>query len=203
MQLIHDKGKHNKFWSYEIDEQSNDVTIRWGRLGTKGQEKIYKFPSKYQAEDFAWKKTNEKKRKGYAEVEEDTFDLKQLQAELVGAGCKIEELVFVRKLNDEKDKKLYKVLRDAADLADPTYVPLIYCSLKFTGKRGVQQILIDPDAVYSCWQIGNLQISGGWTGKSQEIAYRLDEVEEITEAASPEMKKIRDKAPALVAALIR
>ena len=200
MKFIHDRGKHNKFWSYETDSNHN-VTVSWGRLGTKGQSKTFEFDSSWAAQGFAEKKVHEKKRKGYREVDAEVFGLKQVQAELIGAGCKIEELTFVKKL--ETDKNIYQSVSETSALADPSYEPLIYCSLLLTGKRGVTHLLIDTETVYSCWQMG----SAKWLGEDgtfgSSYSYRLDDVEEIKESSDPALKKIRDKAPALVAALIK
>lgn len=197
MQLIQSKGKHNKFWSYEINDATYDVTVKWGRLGTKGQTKVYKFVSLWAAQSFADKKVREKQRKGYTEVEAETFDLKQMQAELVGAGCKIEELTFVKKIKDA-EHNLYRTLKEESALADPKYMPLIYCSLHLTGKRGTRHLLIDPEKVYRCWQMGSMRLMD-----DNSYCYRIEEIEEIADDADAEMKKIRDKAPALVSALIR
>ena len=198
MKLIHDGGKHNKFWSYDIDDTTHDVTIRWGRLGTNGQSKIYKFTSHWYAQDFADKKARGKRRKGYAEMENDAFDLKQMQAELVGSGCKIEELAFVKHV---PNTNTYNIVVGAEALADPSYIPLIYCSLYLTGKRGNRCLLIDPEKVYSCWQVGVLESRA--SSRYKTASFNLQDVEEIGDDADAEMKKIRDKAPALVSALIR
>jgi predicted DNA-binding WGR domain protein len=202
MQLIQSKGKHNKFWSYEICDTSYDVTVKWGRLGTNGQTKVYKFASHWSAQDFADKKVREKRRKGYVEVETEAFNLKQLQAELVGSGCKIEELTFVKKIEGSEDN-LYQTLKEESALANPEYIPLIYCSLQLTGKRGVRCLLIDPEKVYRCWQMGSIRLRVGDSPEDSHYCYRIEEIEEIDDDADKEMKKIRDKAPALVSALIR
>ena len=166
----------------------------WGILGTIGKYMIYKFTSHWYAQIFADKKVREKRCKGYAEMENDAFDLKQLQAELIGSGCKIDELTFVDRTNDDN---LYRSLDGAAALANPSYMPLIYCRLQFTGKRGLRCLLIDSDKVYSCWQVGVL--GSGFVSSS----FSLQDVKEIDDNADAEMKKIRDTAPALVSALIR
>ena len=181
MQYINDKGKHNKFWSYEIDDKNN-VVIRWGRMGTKGQSKAYAFNSKWDADHFVDKKIGEKIRKGYKKVETEEFDLKKLQAELVGAGCKIEELCFVKKLHKIDNRNLYETVKEESALADPEYDPLIYASLRFTGNRGSKGVLISPEKVFACEELGTSRWLGG-----DVRTYRLENVEEIEQYAPEEL----------------
>jgi predicted DNA-binding WGR domain protein len=199
MKFIHDRGKHNKFWSYEINSH-HSVTVSWGRLGTKGQSKTYEFDSSWSAQRFVDQKITEKRRKGYVEVDDEIFGLKKVQAELVNSGCKIETLTFVKKLHDdENDRTIYQSLKEEAALADPSYKPIVYCVLLLNGKRGLRCLLIDSEKVYSCWQMGGKQSYQ----ESGVNIYRIEDIEEIDDSSSRDLKMVRDKAPGLIAALIR
>jgi len=57
----------NKFW--EIERVADDVHVRWGRIGTKGQARAYSFHDEGRARHFAMQKCDEKKRKGYRLVD--------------------------------------------------------------------------------------------------------------------------------------
>lgn len=57
------EGKSHKF--YEVKIQNNELHIRFGRIGDKGQIKMEIFDSSEQAKQKAEKKINEKKNKGY------------------------------------------------------------------------------------------------------------------------------------------
>ncbi len=213
MQLINDSGKHNKFWSYDIDDK-NTVTISWGRLGTKGQNRTYKFYSKYDAEKFANDKMIKKRRKGYIEVDDEAFSLKQFQAELIGSGSKIIKISFMRKIQNTRHKPIisarephldkcgyFEPMYEEAALADPTYEPLIYCALMLVGKETICELLIDAEKVYSCDLRLNLNdlIDGKWTPTRSEI----QNVREIDSSSDKELQRIKDKAPTLVSVLLR
>lgn len=192
MYLINDKGKHNKFWTYTINDATHEVIINWGRLGTKGQSKIYKFYSNWDAQRFADQKAHAKQRKGYTQFDEEAFKLRHLQSELVGAGCKIQELSFVKEINSGS----YEAITDGSALADPDYIPIVYCSIQLTGGRGERDILIDPEKVRQCSCAGHAYISGA------NKRFTLVDVEEL-DPGDEELMKVAKKAPALVAALIR
>ncbi len=57
-------GKSNKFW--QVDVQDTDLVVRYGRIGTDGQEKIKSFDSTTQAEKERDKLIAQKTKKGYA-----------------------------------------------------------------------------------------------------------------------------------------
>lgn len=191
--LINDEDKHNKFWEAELDEKTHTVTCRWGRLGTKGQSKEFHHSSKYQAERFIDSKADEKYRKGYRKVDEEKLNLKQLQAELVGAGCKIHELSFIQ----FKDARTFNLIEDQALLANPNLQLSIYCSLQLIGESTIYHLLIDAEQVYHC----NIQMRRPWTPHATDCEISSKEL--ISEDSPRILKKIRDKAPGIVSALIR
>lgn len=61
---IFDRAKnHSKFW--RVRTYGDYVVRHWGRNGTKGQTKVEKFWSGYQAQEHARKLIASKKKKGY------------------------------------------------------------------------------------------------------------------------------------------
>jgi len=60
------EGTSNKFW--ELDLDGSAYKLRWGRIGTAGQEKSFNFPSTLKAKSEADKLIAEKKKKGYQEI---------------------------------------------------------------------------------------------------------------------------------------
>ena len=59
------RGNSAKFW--EISVAGNDVTVRYGRLGTDGQVQTKAFPNSTAAGRHVDKIIVDKKRKGYTE----------------------------------------------------------------------------------------------------------------------------------------
>jgi DNA ligase-1 len=59
----------SKFW--EVSREGSDLTTRWGKIGTGGQEKTKSFPTDQKAQAEYNKLIEEKTSKGYVEVEQD------------------------------------------------------------------------------------------------------------------------------------
>src|SRR5262249_48615763 len=59
------QGTSNKFW--EISQSGNDLTTRWGRIGSNGQSKTKSFPDERSATDAVSKLIKEKTAEGYVE----------------------------------------------------------------------------------------------------------------------------------------
>jgi predicted DNA-binding WGR domain protein len=59
------EGSSSKFWSIEL--HGSDVTVRYGRIGTNGQEKTKSFPSQSAAQKYYDEIVAEKVEKGYQE----------------------------------------------------------------------------------------------------------------------------------------
>ena len=58
-------GTSAKFW--EIDQAGKDVTVRFGRLGTSGQEQTKSLPTPEAAQRHVEKLVDQKRAKGYVE----------------------------------------------------------------------------------------------------------------------------------------
>lgn len=93
--LINTGEAHNKFWSSAVDENTNQVTIRWGRIGTKGQQQVKDFDNQYGAIEFVRAKQGEKNRKGYHTIDKKKFDELSIQAAIVGASNKCHNFRWV------------------------------------------------------------------------------------------------------------
>jgi predicted DNA-binding WGR domain protein len=211
--LIHNGGKHNKFWTATLNED-NSVTTNWGRLGTKGQSKIFGFGSEWLARDFIEKKTREKERKGYQELELAEFALEEFKAEIVGPEVKVNSLLFVQSIEDgqafakrrnvhvtsftqqDKDIKFYEEVRGEA-LADPKCNPVILCNLTFTKKHGGLHfdVLITGDRVFTFERVSSATYDGSyWVA--------VGNVEEVTDTTDKILSKILSKAPSIVQAIV-
>jgi predicted DNA-binding WGR domain protein len=64
LELSEDGGSSHKF--YEVVVRGSTLSIRFGRIGDKGQTKVTEFPSPEKARAEAQKKLGEKTKKGYA-----------------------------------------------------------------------------------------------------------------------------------------
>ena len=60
------EGNSAKFW--EISPRGNDVTVRFGRIGTQGQTQTKTLPDADAAERHVEKLIGEKTKKGYVET---------------------------------------------------------------------------------------------------------------------------------------
>lgn len=104
--LINTGEAHNKFWSSAVDENTNQVTIRWGRIGTKGQQQVKDFDNQYGAIEFVRAKQGEKNRKGYHTIDKKKFDELSIQAAIVGASNKCRNFRWVEIIDQTNLKTL-------------------------------------------------------------------------------------------------
>ena len=99
--LIHQGAEHNKFWAASWDEQNNEVNVRWGRIGTKGQSQTKRFGGRYEAVNFIDNKYREKRRKGYTDqfngkqITQSTLDRLNTEAAIVGTQNKCHDFKWV------------------------------------------------------------------------------------------------------------
>lgn len=66
--LKFENGKSHKFWKITHSEGVHHYTVRYGRIGTSGQEREKEFPTSFQARSAAMKIFGEKLAKGYVDV---------------------------------------------------------------------------------------------------------------------------------------
>jgi predicted DNA-binding WGR domain protein len=100
--VVQQGAGHNKFWAAWYDDATNQVYIRWGRLGTKGQSQTKSFGSSYAAANFIDGKYHEKRRKGYRETDSDgnqidhaRFEMMCTEAAIVGTSNKCHKMQWV------------------------------------------------------------------------------------------------------------
>lgn len=100
--VVHQGPTHNKFWAAWWDDTTNQVHIRWGRLGTKGQSQTKSFGGSYAAADFIDTKYREKRRKGYLDLDENgnpidhaRFEMMCTEAAIVGTQNKCHNMHWV------------------------------------------------------------------------------------------------------------
>lgn len=196
--LLHTGGKHYKFWSYDIDDD-HTVTCKWGRLGTKGQNKSYTHSSRWGAEEYVSGKLHEKFRKGYKQVSEEAYDLEQLRGEIVGAGAKVKECGFVK---FDKDANHW-FFTETSDMYDPNYIPRVFCEIALTGNKGVHCLMIDLDDVYEAEVLSRSRGICPDTGRRRVLAFRLSGQTKITNTPDKKLQRIVEKAPGIISSLIR
>ncbi len=91
-----DAGENkNRYW-FGFKNDDSTVKVEWGRVGETSQSKSHEFTSDDEAERFLTKKCNEKRKKGYKELqlmEGETVvvkdDLRSIAKDQIKAGCPI------------------------------------------------------------------------------------------------------------------
>ena len=125
--LIHAGGVHNKFWAAGLDEQTNQVHVRWGRIGTKGQSKDHSFDGKYAAAHFIETKFCEKRRKGYTDklhnvdITQAALDRLNTEAAIVGTQNKCHSFQWVELVASGNAIDFHEISEDR--LYDPSCNP--------------------------------------------------------------------------------
>ena len=94
--LICNDGHHNKFWSYQIQDDTS-VEIIWGRIGTPGSRQTRTFPNHRAMMKFIDKKVNEKMAKGYHEMADQEFNEETQKAKAIGHQYKIIDVQWVER----------------------------------------------------------------------------------------------------------
>lgn len=132
------EGSSNKFWGYKV--KGLTVTCKWGRLGTAGQQKDFKFDDQYDLDTFIADKSDEKVGKGYVEKSPEQLELETAVAKTIGVGSRIDKLAFVQlsesRRNNGKVNKHITILdpkKDRKILHDPNIQPLVYA--RVLGRR--------------------------------------------------------------------
>ena len=154
---------HNKFWMIRNDaNDSKTILVKYGRIGTDGQEKSKSFPTQHEADTFQDKKILEKVRKAYREADENELKLLNAQAAIIGTNNKCLGAEFVELVGERYEKV------DSLRLADPnckaamlikietrkpirgrTYFRLLFtCDDIYDGEQGVLEPLKDGHPLY-------------------------------------------------------
>lgn len=171
--LIQQEDEHNKFWSAVMDAKTFKVTIRWGRLGTKGQNQEKEFKSEWEAGRFIESKMSEKRRKGYQPIEKTKFDKLCIQSAIVGTSNKCHEFEWVE-IIDEKSLTYKKITEER--LADPNCNPGIYVEIETKKKYGGRdsfRLLFTFSQMFDLHNIGPVLIT-----KENQLYTLTEKVEE-------------------------
>jgi len=154
--VVHQGEEHNKFWAAQLDTNTFNVLIRWGRMGTKGQSQEKKFRSQHEAAGFIDSKLNEKRRKGYVSTFNgrpiDKAKLEELciEAAIVGTSNKCHTMQWVEITNDDPVTIAFSKI-DQARLIDPTCNPALLVDIEtkkgYCGQSRFS-ILFTGDAAY-------------------------------------------------------
>jgi predicted DNA-binding WGR domain protein len=125
-------GKHNKFWTFSVSSDG-ELTIRYGRIGTKGQTRTSQHGSSMYASSIGTRKMQDKiLEKDYRRVTQREYDILLLQAHLLGNGNKFEfaSLVVLNKDHDH----LVEITPEEA--VDPKHKPSMVVSFRLRDRRG-------------------------------------------------------------------
>jgi predicted DNA-binding WGR domain protein len=153
--VVQRSGNHNKFWAAWWDENTNQVHVRWGRIGTKGQSQTKDFPSRWQATNFIDNKYNEKRRKGYTHeyngepITQEVLDALFIEAAIVGSQNKCDGMQWVE-IESVEGSVMYAIVPDSR-LADPECDPGLLVRLttrKEYDGRTQFRILFTEDAAW-------------------------------------------------------
>jgi predicted DNA-binding WGR domain protein len=144
--LIQQEENHNKFWAAVVDEKTFKASIRWGRLGTKGQSQEKDFTTSWEAANFIDTKLREKRRKGYEPITKSAFDKLCIQSAIVGTANKCNQFEWVEIKGDN-----YFVTIDDNRLQNPDCNPGVYVEVETKKKYGGESsfnILFTFDKAY-------------------------------------------------------
>jgi len=153
--LIHCGQGHNKFWAAWWDETTNEVHLRWGRIGTKGGSKTKPFGGVYEATNFIDNKYHEKRRKGYTgqhngqPITQEVLDELFVEAAIVGSQNKCDGMQWVE--IDPSDSQVHYAVVSDTRLSDPECNPGLLVRLttrKEYDGRTQFRILFTEDAAW-------------------------------------------------------
>lgn len=196
--LINSDGTSNKFWTYTIDAEYS-VHTKWGRVGSKGLSKTFKFNYLSEAESYAQARVDEKIGKGYNIVQEQDYQLEVLKAGITGARAKIDRIFFLQQGTTANRWRVLDINRpDHRDIvSNPEYKPHIWCAITFTGDGGVYDTLIEPDGSIKVMNLSTY-LGVGATDTYIEVASMMP----IEQCESKLLKKLGQKIPEAIACII-
>lgn len=178
LELSEDGGGSHKF--YEVIVSDKTLSIRFGRIGDKGQTQVKDFPSHDKALAEATKKLGEKRKKGYAEaVQGQRAKRSVTRREIVSqvAAKNVTRAPVIWKFSP--GSKAFGIFIDEARCWMGNEAGLIY-SLDHDGKvldqfklpEGVKCIVADDEWLYAGCDDGKVYDLGG---KAPRVAYEIDD----------------------------
>lgn len=136
---------HNKY--YVVTQNNREVTINYGRIGTKGQRLHKEFPGIYQANSFARQKIAEKNNKGYLKVDERLYNTRTLEASLLGTQNKLDSLHWLDITKETGGTPVEWRQLSEDQLQDPNYNIGVLVTIS-TIRSGTHEILFYGDRIY-------------------------------------------------------
>jgi len=182
--LVQQKAEHNKFWAGRLDENTNTVETRWGRIGTKGQSQTKTFSSTYQAANFLENKLHEKRRKGYTDkfngesIDSAVLEKLAVEAAIVGTQNKCHSMEWVEIVGEKNGRLSYKMIPDQR-LYEPDCVPGLLVAMETRKEYDGETrfgILFTGDAAYRT----NYQTGVSDVGATIVKISKSDELYELT-----------------------
>lgn len=136
------EGTSSKYW--DIDLQGSTFTVRFGRIGTKGQEKTQVFASIAEAKTAYDKLIAEKVKKGYQPVEGEGSDAPpkppaKVKAAPDAATLQVEAAVA----ENPGDQNTWRVLADAMTERGEKWGEVIAAALQGADQREAQEALVE------------------------------------------------------------
>jgi predicted DNA-binding WGR domain protein len=84
VQLQYIDDNHYKFWEAEVSDESCNLRVRWGRIGTSGRSKVYEYGSHNIATQALSSKVAAKRKKGYQDTPTSTTEEPKKQSHPTG-----------------------------------------------------------------------------------------------------------------------
>ena len=184
--LIQQEAEHNKFWAAAWDEKNNEVNVRWGRIGTKGQSQVKRFSGRYEAVNFIDGKYREKRRKGYSDkfngkdITQATLDRLNAEAAIVGTQNKCHDFKWVE-IEIEAGGAVYFKEIPEERLYDPACHPAILVDFETrqdVGGRDHFRFLFTLEDTYDILGNSKRATKDQLVGASHPLRKMVDKVEE-------------------------
>jgi predicted DNA-binding WGR domain protein/outer membrane protein assembly factor BamB len=174
LELSEDGGKSHKFYEVIVDDKN--LSIRFGRIGDKGQSKTQSFPSVEKARAEAQKKIAEKTKKGYAAAIIGQRQKRSVtRREIVSTRSTAQQAPVIWKF--ASGERAFGIFVDEARCWIGNEGGSIY-SLDHDGRvltqfrlpEGVKCIVADDEWLYAGCDDGNVYDLGG---KTPRVAYKI------------------------------
>tara|TARA_R110000868_G_scaffold115679_9_gene308795 strand:+ start:1679 stop:2299 length:621 start_codon:yes stop_codon:yes gene_type:complete len=184
--LIQQSDEHNKFWAASWDDKTNEVTVRWGRMGTKGQSQVKQFEASHSAVRFIDGKFHEKQRKGYSttfngkEITQAALDRLHTEAAIVGTQNKCHDFKWVEVNVESNGDVCFREIPEER-LYSPECHPAILVNFetrKDVGGRDNFRFLFTLEDTYDVLGHSNKATRDQLVASSHPLRKMVDKVEE-------------------------
>ena len=128
--LINQRSRHNKFWIVSVN--GNNVMRKWGRIGTKGQQRTDAFDDDLKASRFAHDKEWSQRSQGYQPCNKQLYNKLSTEAAVVGTKNKCLQIEWVEFVTDQYGIGIHGYNSiDESKLCDPKCNPALLVSVEF------------------------------------------------------------------------